>query len=84
MNWQEWLYTLPLRMCSLLRRAQVEQKLREELQFQADQRNRQEIVAGKTAPPKRVMPLCVRWTVWSTSSEQRPAPWCPVHWSRRA
>lgn len=49
MAWPRWLYTIPLRIRSIFRRDQLEQELREELQFHRDQRIQQEINSGKTA-----------------------------------
>src|ERR1017187_7517186 len=41
-----WFYTLPLRLRSLLRRAQVDQELDEELAYHIEQRTQELIVAG--------------------------------------
>ena len=43
---QHWLYTIPLRLRSLLRRRNVEQELNEELQFHLEQKIRQFIAQG--------------------------------------
>ena len=41
-----WFYTLPLRLRSLLRRAQVDQELDEELAYHIEQRTQERIAAG--------------------------------------
>src|SRR5947209_4875638 len=53
MRLEHWLYTIPLRLRSIFRRAQVEQQLDEELRFHLEQRIGREIAAGKTAEEAR-------------------------------
>lgn len=48
MRLEHWLYTIPLRLRSLFRRAQIERELDEELRFHLEQRIEREIAAGKT------------------------------------
>ncbi len=47
MRLEHWVYTIPLRVRSLFRRADVERELDEELRFHLDQRVAQETAAGK-------------------------------------
>src|SRR5262245_40676721 len=48
-----WLYTIPLRLRSLLRRSQVERDLEEELRFHVEQRVEQESAAGRSPDDAR-------------------------------
>jgi predicted permease len=48
-----WLYTLPLRVRSLLRKDRVEDELSDELQFHVDQLTQQHIAAGMSAEAAR-------------------------------
>lgn len=43
---EHWLYTIPLRMRSLLHRKEVEKELSDELQFHVEQKTRGYIAAG--------------------------------------
>lgn len=57
MRLEHWLYTIPLRIRSIVRRAQVERELEEELRFHLEQRMAQEIAAGKTPEEARHVAL---------------------------
>src|SRR5690349_13133042 len=57
MRAEHWLYTLPLRLRSLLRRTQADQELREELQQHLDQQIEQNIAAGMTPEQARLAAL---------------------------
>lgn len=57
MRLEHWLYTIPLRVRSIFRRARVEQELDEELHFHLEQRIAQEIAGGKTADEARHISL---------------------------
>lgn len=57
MRWEQWLVILPLRLRSLLSRADVERELDEELRFHYEQRIDLEISFGKTAEQARHMAL---------------------------
>ncbi|MHB8502768.1 MAG: ADOP family duplicated permease [Candidatus Acidiferrales bacterium] len=50
---QHWFYTLPLRLRSLFHRNQVEQDLREELQFHLDQKTQEYVTSGLTLDEAR-------------------------------
>ena len=63
------LYTLPLRIRSLLRRDQVEQELDDELRDHLQRRIETDIARGLMADDARYTPPCVRWAV--SSSERR-------------
>lgn len=47
MRLEHWLYTIPLRVRSIFRRARVEKELEEELRFHLEQLIAQQIAAGK-------------------------------------
>ena len=53
MRLEHWLYTIPLRLRSILWRARVEQELSEELQFHLEQRIAQGIALGKSPEEAR-------------------------------
>ena len=57
MRLEHWLYTIPLRLRSVFRRAQVEQELDEELRFHLEQRIEREIAAGETPEEARYAAL---------------------------
>ncbi len=57
MRLEHWLYTIPLRVRSIFRRAQVERELEEELRFHLEHRIQQEIAAGKTPDEARRVSL---------------------------
>jgi hypothetical protein len=64
MRLEHWLYTIPLRLRSMFRRAQVEQELDEELRFHLEQRIGRELAARK--PPERPAMLPFgRWRAWN-------------------
>jgi putative ABC transport system permease protein len=46
MSWHRWIYTIPLRLRSLLHRDRVEAELNEEMQFHLDRKTEQFIAAG--------------------------------------
>src|SRR5262249_55827746 len=48
MRWEQWIYTIPLRLRSIFRRSRVEQDLDEELRFHLDYQIRTELAAGST------------------------------------
>ena len=52
-----WIYTLPLRLRSLVRRSQVERELDEELRFHLEARSQHEIAAGRTPEEARYAAL---------------------------
>lgn len=56
MPWR-WLYTVPLRLRSLFRRAQVESELDEELRFHLEQQIESEIAKGRSAQKARYTAL---------------------------
>src|SRR5215813_9998570 len=53
MRFEHWLYTLPLRLRSLFRRAQVERELDEELQYHLERRIEEHLAKGMTAGEAR-------------------------------
>jgi putative ABC transport system permease protein len=53
MRFQKWLYTLPLRLRSLLRRNRVEQELDDELRFHLEQKAQEFVAAGLTLEEAR-------------------------------
>jgi putative ABC transport system permease protein len=53
MRLTQWLYTLPLRLRSLFRRAQVERELNEELQYHLERRIEEHLAEGMTAEEAR-------------------------------
>jgi putative ABC transport system permease protein len=54
---QQWFYTVPLRLRSLLRRGQVEQELDEELRYHLDRQIEENIAGGMTAREARYAAL---------------------------
>lgn len=56
MFWR-WIYTLPLRLRSLLRHSQIERELDEELRFHLEARIQHEIAAGRTPEEARYTAL---------------------------
>ena len=57
MRLEHWLYTIPLRVRSIFRRAKVEQELDEELRLHLEQLVAQEMAAGKTPDEARIASL---------------------------
>src|SRR6185437_7666861 len=57
MRFEQWLYTIPLRLRSLFRRKQLEHELDAELKFHLDLRTEQEIASGKTVEAARYAAL---------------------------
>lgn len=57
MSIDRWLHTIPLRVRSLFRRQQLDEELREELQFYLDQRVRAEVARGLSAQEARAAAL---------------------------
>jgi predicted permease len=57
MRLQQWFYTLPLRLRSLLRRGQVEQELDEELQYHLERQIEENLATGMTAEDARYAAL---------------------------
>src|SRR5215472_8609444 len=53
MQWDRWIYTIPLRLRSIFRRSLVEQELDEELRFHLEYRIRTEIASGSTPEEAR-------------------------------
>src|SRR5690348_12005017 len=53
MPWQRWIYTLPLRLRSLLRRDAVEQELDEELRYHVERKTEEYIASGLTPDEAR-------------------------------
>src|SRR5688572_18395403 len=54
---RQWIYTVPLRLRSILRRSQVERELEEELRFHLEARIQHEIAAGRTPEQARYAAL---------------------------
>jgi predicted permease len=54
---RHWIYTVPLRLRSIFRRAQVERELDEELRFHLEARIQQEIASGKSPEQARYASL---------------------------
>src|SRR5260370_31222120 len=46
MRWQHWIYTLPLRLRSLLRREEVERELEDEMRFHLQRKTEEYVAAG--------------------------------------
>src|SRR5256885_850319 len=46
MRWQHWIYTVPLRLRSLLRRDELEQELDEEMRYHLERKTEQYVAAG--------------------------------------
>jgi macrolide transport system ATP-binding/permease protein len=57
MRFEHWFYTLPLRLRSLFRRAQVERELDEELQYHLERQIEEHIAKGMTAEEARYAAL---------------------------
>src|SRR5215510_12795755 len=57
MRLKHWLYTVPLRLRSLFRRAQVEQELDEELHYHIERQIEENIAKGMTAEEARYAAL---------------------------
>src|SRR5262245_32658390 len=57
MRFEHWFYTLPLRLRSLFRRAQVEQELDEELQYHLERQIEEHLAKGMTAEEARYAAL---------------------------
>src|SRR5258705_13691664 len=49
MRWQHWIYTVPLRLRSLLRRDDVEQELAEEMRYHLERKTEEYVVSGMSA-----------------------------------
>ena len=54
---KHWFYTVPLRLRSLFRRAQVEQELDEELRYHIDRQTEEHIAKGMTPEEARYAAL---------------------------
>jgi len=59
MRVEHWLYTIPRRLRSLLRRSQMERELEEELQLHLEQKTEQGIAMGKRPDQARYEALRV-------------------------
>ena len=57
MRIKHWFYTVPLRLRSLFRRAQVEQELDEELQYHLERQIEENLAKGMTAEEARYAAL---------------------------
>jgi hypothetical protein len=57
MRLERWVYTIPLRLRSLFRRAQVERELNEEFLFHLDQEIKQNLERGMTETEARYVAL---------------------------
>src|SRR5215217_5007156 len=57
MPWSRWIFTLPLRLQSLLRRAEVERDLDDELSFHLEMKEREEIARGRSATEARLIAI---------------------------
>src|SRR6266508_5715802 len=57
MRFEHWFYTLPLRLRSLFRRAQVERELDEELQYHLERQIEEHLAKGMTAEEARYAAL---------------------------
>src|SRR5262247_4947407 len=57
MRFEHWFYTLPLRLRSLFRRAQVERELDEELQYHLERQIEEHLARGMTAEEARYAAL---------------------------
>src|SRR5262245_66253571 len=57
MRFDHWFYTLPLRLRSLFRRAQVERELDEELQYHLERQIEENLAKGMTAEEARYAAL---------------------------
>jgi predicted permease len=53
MRWERWVYTVPLRLRSILRRNRVEEELEDEIRFHAERQVAHEISRGATAEEAR-------------------------------
>ena len=62
MRIEHWLYTVPLRLRSLLNRRQVEQDLDEELQYHLEQETDKHIAKGSVGREGAPESPCLRWT----------------------
>ena len=49
MRWQHWIYTVPLRLRSLLRRDDVEQELAEEMRYHLERKTEEYVASGMSA-----------------------------------
>src|SRR5882672_1731027 len=49
MPWQHWIYTVPLRLRSLLRRDDVEQELAEEMRYHLERKTEEYVASGMSA-----------------------------------
>ncbi|HXN51571.1 MAG TPA: ABC transporter permease [Candidatus Acidoferrum sp.] len=53
MSWQNWIYTVPLRLRSLLRREEVERELDEEMRYHLERKTEECVAAGLTPAEAR-------------------------------
>src|SRR5713226_7039879 len=53
MRWQHWIYTVPLRLRSLLRRDDVERELEEEMRYHLERGTEEYIASGLSAKEAR-------------------------------
>lgn len=73
MQFEHWIYTIPLRLRSLLRRHHVEQELDEELRFHLEQRIAQGIADGKAPDEARYRALRAMQGIEQRKEECRDA-----------
>lgn len=57
MPWFRWIFTLPLQLRSLLRRAEVERDLDDELSFHLEMKEREEVAHGRTVTEARLIAI---------------------------
>src|SRR5437016_12012070 len=53
MRWQQWIYTVPLRLRSLLRRDDVERELAEEMRYHLERKIEEYVASGLSAEEAR-------------------------------
>jgi macrolide transport system ATP-binding/permease protein len=78
MHPQHWLYTIPLRLRSLLRRRRVEQELNEELQFHLEQKIEEGIANGLS--PKEARSAAMRAMDGLEQRKEQVRDMWRIHW----
>lgn len=73
MRVRHWLYIIPLRMRSLVRRKEVEQELTEELQYHLEQKTREYVAKGMAAGEARRAAVCEMHGLEKSKEECRDA-----------
>lgn len=73
MRWEHWFYTVPLRLRSIFRRAEVDRELEAELRLHLERRIEQDVAAGRTLEEARRSALQVMGGIEQRKEECRDA-----------